>query len=92
MNSLKKLGVLALSQLEALTFKLDTVKTKASATGNVGYRAILADGRAITFWDTTMDGTIEAIDDETFKVKHGLQLAYDKRDDAFGLIDPTKQF
>lgn len=94
MNALKQLGAAAIQALGEFTFKLADVKVKASNTGNVGYRATLSDGRTVTFWDSTMDGVVEAIDDETFKVKAGVQFALDK-DGSFGLINPksvTKGF
>ena len=83
MNKLKALGKLALKSLgEQLTFDINkegTVETKASKTGNVGYRIKTDQGKVVTFWETTMDEVIEAVDEEKglYQVKAGVTITED---------------
>lgn len=74
MKALLNLKEQALKSLGEITFKVADVETKASKTGNVGYRVKSSDGKVITFWSSIMDKVVEEIDEETYRVIPGTQI------------------
>lgn len=80
----------ALGQLDKLTFNLADAECKASASGNVGFKVKTNQGKVITFWTSTADATVKALDDAgNFQVIAGTRLAEEKLPDgtiAYGLI------
>jgi hypothetical protein len=89
-TSLHLLAKQALGQLDTLTFNISSVQAKAFKTGNVGFRVTTDQGTVVTFWSSTMDQVVEALDDAgNFQVIPGVRLAKDD-DGSFGLIDPSR--
>lgn len=88
---LKAAGAEALKQLADLSFKVSDVKAQPFQNGNVGFKAKLSDGRIVTFFQKTMDEVIEPVDDETLRVKPGMQLQWSERDQAYWIQDPSKR-
>lgn len=83
----------ALGQLDKLTFNLANAECKASANGNVGFKVKTDQGKVITFWTSTADATVKALDDAgNFQVIAGTGLAAEVLPDgttAYGLIDKS---
>ena len=77
---LRELGLAELKKVsEELTFDIKSVEVRASKTGNVGYRVETDQGKTITFWDTTMDSVIEAVNENKglYQVIPGTTVADD---------------
>lgn len=75
LTKLSNLAVEALKKVDMPTFKLEDVQVKPSGTGNVGFRVVTSTGVTVTFWKSTMEDVVEAIDEKTFKIKPGVQIA-----------------
>jgi hypothetical protein len=77
-TKLQLLAKQALGQLDQPTFNIANVEAKASRTGNVGFKVTTDQGRVITFWSSTMDTVVEALDDNgNFRVIPGTRMADD---------------
>jgi len=77
-TKLQLLAKQALGQLDQPTFNIANVEAKASRTGNVGFKVLTDQGRVITFWSSTMDTVVEALDDNgNFRVIPGTRMADD---------------
>lgn len=77
--SLLNLKAAALKSVETLTFKIGDVETKVAKTGKVGFKATCANGKVITFWDSTMEKVVEATNtaETEFRVKPGVNILED---------------
>jgi len=80
----------ALGQLDKLTFNLANAEVRPTASGNVGFKVKTDQGKVITFWTSTADTTVKALDDAgNCQVIAGTRLAEEKLPDgtiAYGLI------
>lgn len=80
MKALQALGKAALLALgTTLTFQVKNVETKASKTGNVGFKATTDQGKVITFWQSNMDLVVEPVEgkEDQFQVIAGTQITED---------------
>lgn len=85
--SLAMLAEQAISKAtQDLTFNVANCEVgEPSSSGNVGFRVQLSNGKTVTFWSSTMDQVVEAIDDDgTYRVIIGTRFAEDG-----GLIPAT---